>query len=268
MNSIAALKFKYRVAALPGNQPDARRRNIHVQDETFLGAERFGGAMAPRRNARSTAEVVRAYIDSHPSVKDALKLGIVNLSALARRIMDEEGVASEEAALIACRRYEADPKEKINEAEIIRVLGRSKIEVRTRVAILTLRPSWSIYARLERAMNVLRGRNHPLHVIQGSAGVTIITDDGVVQELEEIVGREEVLKRETGLVELAVTSPEVIEEVPGIMAYLSSALASRGINFVEVISCYKDTMFVIEEKDMVKAFETLNRITVPRGAGS
>ncbi|MCA1812362.1 MAG: ACT domain-containing protein [Halobacteriales archaeon] len=213
------------------------------------------------RATASTAQVVREYIDAHPSVKDCLKLGLINLSALARRIMEEEGVKSEEAALIACRRYELDPKEKINQAEIVRVLHRSKIEIRTKVAILTARPSWNIYAKLERAMSALRGRNHPLHVIQGTASVTIITDESVAKELEDIIGREDILKRQEDLVELVVTSPDVIEEVPGIMAYLSTAMASKGINFIEVISCYKDTMFVVDEKDMVKAFETLNRIT-------
>jgi aspartokinase len=213
------------------------------------------------RATASTAQVVRDYIDAHPSIKDCLKLGLVNLSALARKIMEEEGVKSEEAALIACRRYELDPKEKINEAEIVRVLHRSKIEIRTKVAILTARPSWNIYAKLERAMSALRGRNHPLHVIQGTASVTIITDESVAKELEDIIGREDILKRQEDLVELVVTSPDVIEEVPGIMAYLSTSLASKGINFVEVISCYKDTMFVIDEADMVKAFDTLNRTT-------
>jgi aspartokinase len=217
--------------------------------------------MGRGKSAGSTAQVVRDYIDTHPSVKDCLKLGLINLSALSRRIMQEEGVKSEEAALIACRRYELDPREKVNQAEIIRVLQRSKIEIRTKVAIITARPSWNIYAKLERAMSALRGRNHPLHVIQGTESVTIITDESVARELEDIVGREDVIKRQEDLVELVVTSPEVIEEVPGIMAYLSSTLAGKGINFVEVISCYKDTMFVIEEADMVKAFETLNRIT-------
>jgi aspartokinase len=214
-----------------------------------------------RGGAPSTAQVVRDYIESHPSIKDCMKLGVVNLSALARRIMEEEGVQSEEAALVACRRYEHDAKDPINEQEIVRVLTRSKIEIRTKVAILTARPSWNIYAKLERAMSALRGRNIPLHVIQGTASVTIITDESVAKELEEIIGKEDILKRQEDLVELVVTSPDVIEEVPGIMAYLSTTMAGRGINFIEVISCYKDTMFVVDEKDMVKAFETLNKMT-------
>ena len=44
------------------------------------------------------------------------------------------------------------------------------------------------------------------------------------------------------------------------LSRMSSSLSSKGINFVELISCYKDTMFVIEQKDMMAAFDTLNQI--------
>ncbi|HVL87188.1 MAG TPA: ACT domain-containing protein [Candidatus Thermoplasmatota archaeon] len=219
----------------------------------------------PRRQVEhSAAKLVRDWIDGHPSVKDCMKLRVINLSALARLIMDDTGIQSEEAALVACRRYELDPSEKINEEQILRVLRRSKIEMRTKVSIITARPDWEIFAKLEKTMNALRGRSFALHVIQGSESVTLITDGAIADEIEGIVGKQDLIKRENGLVELVVTSPDVIEEVPGILAYLSSALASRGINFLEVISCYKDTMFVIEETDMVKAFDVLNRMTVGR----
>lgn len=252
------------MAALPVDRvnPDA---SVRSRTRAILHRRRARSPRVPRRKPAeagpvSTAQVVREYIDMHPSIKDALRMGIVNLSALARRIMDERGVKSEEAALIACRRYELDPKEKINEEAILKVLRRSKLEIRTKVVIITARPSWHIFARLEKAMNAMRGRNHPLHVIQGTGSVTIITDGAVEQEITEILGDEELIKQQKNLVELVVTSPDVIEDVPGILAFLSTSLSSRGINFLEVISCYKDTMFVIEEKDMVAAFETLNKI--------
>ena len=187
-------------------------------------------------------------------------MGIINLSALARQIMQDEGIKSEEAALIACRRYELDPRQKINEEAILKVLRRSKLEIRTKVAIVTVRPSWHIFAKLEKAMNALRGTNHPLHVIQGTASVTVITDGSVAKEIQGILGDDETIKTMQGLVELVVTSPDVIEDIPGILAYLATALSSKGINFLEVISCYKDTMFVIEQKDMMPAFDTLNQI--------
>lgn len=216
--------------------------------------------MPRKKPTVSTAAVVRDYIDTHPSIKDGMRMGIINLSALARKIMDEKDLKSEEAALMACRRYELDPKTRINEDAILKVLRRSKLEIRTKVVTMTVRPSWQMYGKLEKTMSALRGRDHNLHVIQGTGSVTLIMDGAVHKEVLEILGEEEVLNQGKDLVELIVNSPDVIEDVPGIMAFLASSLSSKGINFLEVISCYKDTMFVIEQKDMMQAFDTLNQI--------
>lgn len=233
-----------------------------VAKETFMSEQPLAPVMPPRRKppAQSTAAVVRDYIDEHPAIKDCLRMGLLNLSALARKIMDERGLKSEEAALIACRRYEMDPRSEINEDAIRRVLTRSKLEIRTKVAVVTARPGWRTFQKLEKIAAAMRGRNHPLHVIHGTESVSIITDGAVLKEIVNAIGKEDVIKEEKGLVELSVTSPDVIEEVPGILAFLSSSLSSKGINFLEVISCYKDTMFVIEERDMMPAFDTLNRL--------
>jgi hypothetical protein len=216
--------------------------------------------MTRKKPTISTASVVREYIDTHPSIKDGMQMGIINLSALARKIMDEKGIRSEEAALMACRRYELDPKSRINEEAILKVLRRSKLEIRTKVVTMTARPSWHMYGKLEKVMSAMRGREGNVHIIQGTAGVTIIMDGAVAKEVRDIVGEDEVLKEEKDLVELIVNSPEVVEDVQGVVAFLSSSLSSKGINFVELISCYKDTMFVIEQKDMMAAFDTLNQI--------
>src|SRR5205823_10449029 len=93
----------------------------------------------------STAAMDHDYIDTHPSIKDGMRMGIINLSALARKIMEEKGLKSEEAALMACRRYELDPKSKINEEAILKVLRKSKLEIRTKVVTMTVRPSWHMY---------------------------------------------------------------------------------------------------------------------------
>ena len=216
--------------------------------------------MARRKPTVSTASVVREYIDTHPSIKDGMRMGIINLSALARKIMEEKGIKSEEAALMACRRYELDPRSRINEEAILKVLRRSKLEIRTKVVTMTVRPSWHMYGKLEKMMSAMRGREGAMHVIQGTAGVTLIMDGSVAREVREILGEDEILKEGKDLVELIVNSPDVIEDVPGILSFLASSLSSKGINFLEVISCYKDTMFVIEQKDMMAAFDTLNQI--------
>jgi hypothetical protein len=205
----------------------------------------------------SVAEAVRGYIEGHPVVREALALGIVNLSALTRRIQEETGTGSEEAILVACRRYEFQAVPSGYEAEIRRVLAKSKLEVRTRVGILTTRARFAALARMEEGM---LGRAQSLHVIQGSEALTIIGDEALLDEVARRLGPDDVEKRRTGLVELNLRSPDVVEDVPGILSFLASSLSSRGINFVDVISCHKDNMFIIEEGDLFKAFEVLNQL--------
>ena len=48
--------------------------------------------MTRKKPTISTASVVREYIDTHPSIKDGMQMGIINLSALARKIMDERAI--------------------------------------------------------------------------------------------------------------------------------------------------------------------------------
>lgn len=211
-------------------------------------------------DAPSIAEQVREYIDARPVVRDALAMGIVNLSALTRQIMEETGLDKEDAILVSCRRYET-PQEASFEEEIRDVLSRASLEVRTHAAIMTVRPSWDVYHKLERVMEHFQGEDHPLHVIKGSDSLTIITDDGVLPSLEEILGPEQVIKTRSSLVELNLKVPEVSEGVPGIVAFLSSSLANRGINLLESISVFKDNMFLITEADLFPAFEVLNNLT-------
>ncbi len=208
----------------------------------------------------SVAGTVRAYIDRRPVVRDALGMGIVNLSALSRRIQRETGLNQEEAILVACRRYTTKPDRAGYQEAIRRVLDASKLEVRTRVAVWTLRPSWKMFSKLEKALPKLQGQNNQVHLLHGSEAVTVIADEALGRQLEAVLEPEDVLKQQTGLVEVNLRTPETVEEVPGILAFLASSLAAQGINFVEVVSCHKDNMFVLDEDDLFSAFEVLNHL--------
>lgn len=187
-------------------------------------------------------------------------MGIVNLSALTRQIMSETGLGQEEAVLVACRRYQGAPGGHGYQEGIRQLLDRSRLEVRTRVAVWTLRPSWKLFQKLEKAVPRMQDQNSPVHVLHGSEAITVIADEQMDGALAAAVDEDDVVKRRTGLVEVNLRTPENVEDVPGTLAFLSSSLAARGINFIEVVSCHKDNMFVIDEDDLFAAFEVLNAL--------
>jgi len=206
-----------------------------------------------------TAQIVREYIETHPSIKDCLVDGLINLSALSRKIMEERGVTQMEATLVAARRFETTAP-RHNERSIRATLAKSRVEVSSRVAIVTLRNDWQLYAKLQGFMRRALSEGHVPKVLQGSKAITLITDENTAKIVEEELGRGSLVSMDTGLVEISVTSPESIRFTPGIMAFLYSSLSSNGINVVETMSCYTDTIFILEPKDMTRAFEVLTKI--------
>jgi aspartokinase len=72
----------------------------------------------------------------------------------------------------------------------------------------------------------------------------------------------DVIDSERGLAEISIISPKEIESTPGVVSYFYDALASKGINVVETLSCYTDTMFLVKDKDLFPAYQALNQLLV------
>jgi sulfur transfer complex TusBCD TusB component (DsrH family) len=203
------------------------------------------------------ARQVREYIGAHPSISDGLKMGIVNYSALARRISKELGIRRHEAVLAACRRYPVDKLRGYSEDAVRRTLSKSRIQTRSKVATITVVEGVDVLQRLGDVVEELLDENRVCRLIQVSRGTVIIVDDDSVSRVTKKLRSEQIIGVTRGLVEIDVTSPETIEKTPGLLAFLAGALASRGINIVEEMSAYTDTIFLLERKDMTRAMEVL-----------
>jgi hypothetical protein len=212
------------------------------------------------REKRVTAAArAREYIDSHPSIRDCLQMGLVNLSALARRIVNETDVESEDAALIACRRYTMPPGFRSREAAVKALLRKSKVEIHSKVAIITVLPSYDVIREVGRVTPKYFGKGRLFRIVQGSTGLTLICDEALADELLELLPRRDVIAATDGLVEMIVTSPEEIARTPGVISYLMAALAADGINLNETMSCHTDSIFLVSESDMMRAFTTVSK---------
>ena len=63
------------------------------------------------------------------------------------------------------------------------------------------------------------------------------------------------------LVALILLSPEVVEEKPGFVAFVTQLLASRNINIVEFISCSTNTIIILDGTQALQAFSLLQNYT-------
>src|SRR2546428_11504760 len=172
------------------------------------------------------ARQVRDYIGGHPSISDALKMEIVNYSALARKICKELGIRREEAVLAACRRFPVEKLRGFNEDAVRRMLQKSRIQTRTKIATITVVEGVDVLQRLGDVVEELLDENRTCRLIQVSQGTVIIVDDVSVSRVTKRLRPRQVVAVRRHLVELAVTSPESIAGTPRVLALPSAAGAS------------------------------------------
>jgi aspartokinase len=216
--------------------------------------------MVKSSSKESLAERTRSYIDAHPSIKDCVSKGLVSYSSLARLIMKDLNIDNEEALMIACRRY-ADKLSVTSdhEKDILKILKDSRLEMRTKICIVTAKNDWTVLHKMDNLFKDLWNENSIMQVVQSASAVTIIADRLLKDRIMDTVGRFNVIKIRENLVEIAVKSPEKIVDTSGVIAYLITNLSDGGINIEETVSCHTDTIFIVKESDMIDAYSTLTR---------
>ncbi len=192
------------------------------------------------------SELVWLYVKGRPSLREGLKYGIINHSALARMLLGDLGLPEDKfdavkVALIRTSRKLAK-KEIGGEEKILGVLRGSSISIQTKVAAVVSRKELGVKA-----------------ISQAKSGeyVTYLIEE---KELGKLRGERGIKLTTSNLNLVTIKSSEDIEETPGVIAFILNALAHEGINVVEFISCYTDTILAIKERDTSQTYELLSSI--------
>lgn len=194
------------------------------------------------------SELVWLYIKRRPFLKEIIREKVVNYSALARKIsMEAFGTKKyEDAVKMALIRLSTKiiKKEDDLEGKILNVLKKSSVSILSKVAVVI-------------SSRALEGIDY-LSAVEGKGFFTYIVED---TEIEKVRKTKNILGVESNMNLINIHSPPALEETPGVISHILNALASEGINVVEFISCYTDTLLVIKESDTSRTYELLSNLT-------
>lgn len=203
--------------------------------------------------------ITESYIAEHPFVKDCLKKGLINYSSLTRQIcidLNLDAKKNFDAVLIACRRfYNKIKSEATIEKKILEILKNSKIEVRNKINTIILEKG-IFFPNLLDIEKEAKKSNETFHIVDGATAITIIASDEFAAKIKQAF-RNKILKESRDLVEVILKSPKQIETTAGVISYLYSLLGENDINVYETLSCWTDTIFLIEEKELSKVMALL-----------
>jgi aspartokinase len=187
------------------------------------------------------AQNVRSHLKNKPYLLEALEKGIVNLSELSRQIQEELRIDNTSAVKAALRRFseELQKHKQKREEKVLQVLKRSGIAVYDRKSVMISTKE-----------------------ITTKTGMKV----DLLNKFVYLLDRGDLPKKVSALVKhdnctmIVMHSPEELEATPGVVAFLTTLLAEQNVNMIEFISCWTETIIVVEKKDSLKAYEVLSNL--------
>jgi aspartokinase len=187
------------------------------------------------------AQNVRSHLRNKPYLLEALEKGIVNLSELSRQIQEELKIDNTSAVKAALRRFseELQKHKQKREEKVLQVLKRSAMAVYDRKSVMIT----------TKEINTKSGMK-----------VDLIGKFVYLLDKGDMHRRINALIKHDNCTMIVMHSPEELEATPGVVAFLTTLLAEQNVNIIEFISCWTETIVVVEKKDSLKAYEVLSNL--------
>lgn len=209
----------------------------------------------------SISKVVAEVVLGDPILRQCLSRRVVNYRKLAKTlqpvvsmILGEE--VSVDAVKIALLRYSKSLEEERSvRREILEILARSFVELRTDITIAIIRSAAG--GRVAQLLAKIMSRARFVAIMQSATATTLVLDRETAEELLSGIDGDDIIEAQKGQAAIVVVSPREIMTVPGILAYITNALSQHGINIIHIESCYTDTLIVVSKDDLERAFSVL-----------
>ncbi len=204
--------------------------------------------------------VARVYdvLDEDIYMRNSIRLGIANLSAVSEKIRAESiPEASAEAVRAAVRRYVAEMEHESEDDGLHKLLANTEFSLKSNISVIQVFQDRQISQRLE---EVFKKVGKEFNLISSSHAVTIITGDENAQAIIKLLGKENVAANRRGLHAIYLISGKEIKTTPGFVAFITALFLRKGINVIEFYSCFTDTVLIVSREDSLKAYELLDKV--------
>ena len=200
-------------------------------------------------------------LDTSPSIRKDMGLGLINNSALARYIIKEKKLDAEmDAILSAIRRYEIELNEDlINTAN--NIICHSAISTKSRLSNISIIKDTETQKLLPKLFTLINyNRGDVLRIIQADESIKILVDEKNLEKVKRVFSQDKIIKIDENLGEINIhLHPEAVN-TPGIIAVISNELLMNEINIMETMSCVPELLWFVREKDLPLAYNVFYQL--------
>jgi len=201
-------------------------------------------------------------LDSNPSIRRDLSLGLINTSALARYLIKENKIKGTLDGVIgAIRRYDHGKHEEVF-SEAYTLLGQTvNLFTRKKVAEIALKKDEDVQELLPKLFEIIKYiQGDILRIMQANESVRLLIDEKNLEKVTELFPKNKILAIEKDLAEIDIYIHPEMQGTPGILAVIANEFAINAINIVEVMTCPPEMLFIVKGEDLIQVHDVLNKL--------
>lgn len=207
-------------------------------------------------------EFVWKVVDTDLAIKKDISRGVLNIRALANYIINKYKInVSIDSVISAIRRYNIGPVKKRETGDVYSILRKAEIRTTTKMASLSLKKNEDVTKTLGKILPEIDYEGgEVLRVLEGSNLFKIIFDKKSYSKMIESFKKSNIIDSNKNISMVEMIYPKELEKIPGVFSVISNELGESDISIIDALICANEHTIVVDEKDILKAFEVLHNL--------
>ena len=210
------------------------------------------------------SHVVNKIIEKRPMLQEAISNNIVSFANLAENLhptieLELGEKAEHQAIVMALRRY--SERENRKELKNLHFKFNTQLATKSGLTDITIVKSATAVTKLKQIYDLVDyDKGETLNVIQGDYEITIVISDKYTQKVLSLLKGEKIKNKEENLVSISMSFSKEFLYTPGTLAMATRKLAWEDINIFENISTMTELIFIVAQKDLMRAHNALQSL--------
>ncbi|MBI5347192.1 MAG: hypothetical protein HZB66_01135 [Candidatus Aenigmarchaeota archaeon] len=214
----------------------------------------------------TVSHLVKKYVEGMPFIHECMGKKILNYASVAELL--KPGIEKEmekkiktSAIMMALRRYAEDIERKYESGNIMKILSKSEISIRSSLCDITVFKSGMLFGKLKNIYNIVDyDKGDILNIVHGNFTVTIIVNEAHRKKILDTLENDKVYHVERDLAQVSLKFPSEYLYTSGVLHQLTKELAWNNVNLIEIVSSLTELNFIVKNKDTVKAYSALENM--------
>ena len=208
------------------------------------------------------SEDIWNILDKSPCVTLCMSKRLINHRALAKYLIQEKKINTTlDAAISAIRRYKLHKSKDVFE-NAYKLLKTTIMSTKSSLANISLIKDNDVQKLLPQLFSVIQySQGDVLRIIQADRSIKLLIDERNLEKVKAIFPEDKIIRIDKNIAEINVHMHPDARQTPGVLAAAANELAINGINILEAMSCFPEWLWFVDESDLLKAYNALNKLS-------